>query len=445
MKIVFIENRYKTWFWEKLAKRLVLDVPDLEVIWIVQNPVFAPRYGKINVIPFPARHDLRPAKIDQSTIKISKADRNLNYFGGSAEHYEYYREKIVQILSSVGPNVVVGESTLFHELMAIEWCRISGVRYLQPIMIGYPGGRYTVYRDDTKESVIEHSDVPTDDECRDVLNAICKRQIVPDYMKAINAGDPERHYPVPGSFKDRLNIIAGYYRGERFNTPSPFVKFRLNRALKANLARWEAIARTRTSNSQKLKILYPMQLQPESNLDVWGQKYRDQAGLVKAIADSLPSAWELIVKLNPKVKYELSHELLQVVESKSNIIPLAADTKMAGVFDFVDVVATVTGTIAVECVLSGKPVLSFGPSIVDGYAGCVSLDGFDSIPDILCEIEQRTFQVSEHAERVRLIKSLYRTTFPGNISDPATRPEVMLDENIIEVSGRISLILKGEI
>lgn len=445
MKVVFIENRYKTWFWEKLAESLSSYIEGLEVAWIVQNPMFKPKSGKVFIIPFPKHSDLRAAANELGNIRISQADRNINYFGGDDRHYEYYRTEIAKFLTAEKPNVVIGESTLFHELLAIEWCEKFGIRYLQPIMIGYPGGRYTIYKGDTKSHVVQHGCVPSDDVCKAILDSICTGKLIPDYMKKITSGDPDRHYPLPGSVRDKLNVMLGYLKGDKYNTPSPWIKIKLDRRLRSNLSRWNDVAGTRIANSEKLTILYPMQLQPESNLDVWGQKYRDQTRLIKEIAKMLPENWQLLVKLNPKVKYELSQDLLDVVDCGKNIIPISSDTKMSDIFPSVDLVCTVTGTISVECVLSGKPLVCLGPSITEGFTGCVKLESLSCLAVVLADVEAGVFKVSDHAERIALIKLLFDSTFSGKISDPGTRPEVMQKDNLDEVSKNIASILMEKV
>jgi len=50
MKLLFIENRYKTYFYDEICKHLE---KDHKIYWIVQNPKFSPQTGDIYSIPFP--------------------------------------------------------------------------------------------------------------------------------------------------------------------------------------------------------------------------------------------------------------------------------------------------------------------------------------------------------------------------------------------------------
>lgn len=444
MKILFVENRYKTWFWEALSLEMIGQVRATEVTWLVQNPVFSPKLGKVRVVPFPSKKQLAPANPSAENKYIENSDRNINYYGGNNLHYEHYRREIYRILSDEMPDVVVGESTLFHELLVIEWCKKNDVKYLHPIMIGYPGGRFTIYRNDTKNYISRSDDVPTREHCLDVIDSIRKRERVPDYMQISNGQEVDRYYPLPGTFRDKLKVFLGYFSGEKYNTPSPFTKYYLDRKVRRNLIKWNKISEVRKGlEDGKYRVLYPMQLQPESNLDVWGQEYRNQERLILEISNKLPKNWILQVKLNPKVKYELSEKLLDVVEARSNIQPVHFDCGMDMVFPQSNLVCTVTGTVAVECVLSGKPLIQLGPGITDGFSGCVKLDSLDYIPKILCAVESGEYAFSSVDECIDLIKLLYSSTFPGQVSDPASKPSVLQRNNISIVAKNLISVVNS--
>ncbi|MCY1425303.1 hypothetical protein D9M71_410880 [compost metagenome] len=268
-----------------------------------------------------------------------------------------------------------------------------------------------------------------------LAEAIRKRERVPEYMIPPSGLEPERTHPLPGSKSDRLTILRGYFSGERFNTPAPWRKWLLDRQIHQRLKVWQQIAKIKSKESDRTRIaLYPLQMQPEANIDVWGQNYRDQTKLITQIADALPAGWHLWVKANPKSKYELSNELIEVLRSHPRISPILLDKTMASVLEKVDLVCTVTGTVAVECVLSGKPLAQFGPSIVENGVGCAHIRDPEAITAIAQHIESNKFTIASDEERVRLVRRLYATSFPGKVSDPVNMPAVMTPENIRSIA-----------
>ena len=437
MKFAFVENRYKTIFWGALGDSLKARGHD--TTWLVQNPVFAPTDESVYVVPFPLRRELSAvcSEISESLRWVVAGDRFINYFGGNDRHYRYYEHAINLWIDREKPDVVVGESTLFHELIAIDVCRKRGIPYFHPSMPGYPGGRFSVYSYASKEPLGTSNAVPIDQDCLLIAEAIRKREKVPDYMISPSSTDPERAYPLPGSLLDRLRVLRGYGRGERYNTPSPWRKWLLDRQVSRRLVIWQKIATAEAAPKGQRFVLFPLQMQPEANLDVWGQQYRDQAKLVRAIADHLPEGWHLLVKANPKSKYELNADLISVLQQHPKVWPIALAEPMAKALERVDLVCTVTGTVATECVLSLKPVVQLGPGIAADCAGCRQIGEISQIVDVIRLIETGQFVTASDAERIQLIKRLYKTTFPGQVSDPASLPSVMAPENIWAVAGKL--------
>lgn len=439
MKFAFIENRYKTIFWACLASEL--RGRGHEVVWLVQNPIFSPpgeASKSIFTLSFPDRAD-RTAPVTANTLnRVRKADRNVNYFGGNDQHYFIYQATIEKWLDHECPDVVVGESTLFHELIVIDACRKRNIIYFHPSMPGYPGGRFSIYASDTKQTLGVSGDVPSDADCLAMAEAIRKRERIPEYMLLPSGKEPERNYPLPRSAKDRLTILRGYIAGERYNTPAPWKKWLLDQQVKQRLKLWQQIAAAKLGAGNGMRLaLYPLQMQPEANLDVWGQEFRDQAKLVRQLADGLPDGWHLRVKANPKSKYELNEELMNVLRTHPRVSPIPITDSMASVFSEVDLVCTVTGTVAVECVLSGKPLAQFGPSVVESGPGCAQLGSAADIADVAVNVESGIYKLASDEDRIRLVKKLYATTFPGRISDPLHLPLVMATDNVRAVVNSI--------
>ncbi|RBP69258.1 hypothetical protein [Marinobacter nauticus] len=437
MKFGFIENRYKTIFWNAVAEYFISE--GHSICWLVQNPIFSPTVGNTFVIPFPGKKQLSECGglSLENFENVKSGDRYINYFGGNDRHYQYYISEIRYWLDREKPDVVIGESTLFHELLTIEECRARGIPFFHPSMPGYPGGRYSIYAYDSKEPLGESDDMPSDEFCFALAEAIRKRERIPEYMIPPIDKDPERIYPLPNSFMNRITVLWGYLRGERFNTPSPLRKWICDRKVKNNLYRWQRISKDIVPIPGKNYVLYPMQMQPEANLDVWGKAYRDQTELISEIANSLPHGWTLLVKANPKAKYEIDSNLIELLNSHPKVLPIPLNSSMADVFEHVDLVITVTGTVATECVLSKKPVIQFGPGIVQNRVGCVNPVTTNDIDTIIQLIEAGEFSTANDSERVELVRLLYQTTFSGKVSDPATLPSVMSKDNVTKVASSI--------
>jgi len=435
-KILFIENRYKTIFWEKLAKEL--SRKGYSIYWLVQNLSFIPIAENVYTIPYPTKKNYQKNK-DINLSFVKSTDRIITYFKGTDGHYQFYYEKIEEIISKISPDLVVGESTLFHELLTIQICKKKNILYLHPTSIGYPPGRFSFYKYDTKTPYKGSMQKWEDAKCNKLIEDINHRKTVPDYIKT----NKNKKNKIINKILDKTKIFTSYLSGEKYNTPSPLLKIKKDLETKIILKEWDKIA-VHISDDIKFKkiILYPLQMQPEANLDVWGNKFKNQAKLIEVISKTIPENWYIFVKTNPKAKYEMNQELLNTVRKNKNIIPLHSATEMKEIFEKSSLVVTVTGTIAIECLLNEKPVMILGPSIALKFNGCVGTSNPKDINKLISQIEKKQFTHLDKAEKINFINTLVSTSYEGKISDPYTDPTSISDKNIRLVSKAICEIME---
>jgi len=219
------------------------------------------------------------------------------------------------------------------------------------------------------------------------------------------------------------------------HTPSPVKKILKNKQTNRIQKKWDKLCSERKTFSEVEKtILYPLQLQPEANLDVYGNSFRDQTKIVYEISRQLPENWSLLVKPNPKSKYEMSSELFELIKSTKNITPIGSSLTMSEIFSDIDIVITVTGTIAQECFFSDKPLGFFGPSVIEAFLPKSKLRIYSDIKSLISKVESGSYQFSSKNEKIELVKLLANTSYTGLISDPFHDPDCISNENIKRVS-----------
>ncbi len=227
-RILFVENRFRTNCWKLLARALQRE--GHEIFWFVENHAFAPsaEYGKVFVIPYPSEKMLKQAPEYRSQL-LPSSDRAVNYFGHKdTRHYGYYYEKFSAILKEIMPNLVIGESTTFYELLIIDASQKLGIRYLHPSTCRYPTGRFSFYQGNTLEPYRGSGENLSDEAADAIIASISQRKIVPDYMK-------KKKISLKGILQhvaDLLLMTRCYYSGEHYHTPSPFRKLKIDRELK---------------------------------------------------------------------------------------------------------------------------------------------------------------------------------------------------------------------
>ena len=426
MKILFIENRHKTRFYNSIAEGL--SSTNMKVSWIVQNHMFKPKIGDVYQIPYPKKKQLNWKDTPEYVQKIMESDRQLNFFGKEDfDYFNYYSKKIEEIILKLNPDYVFGEATVFHELIAVEVCKIKGIPYLNPSTCRYPTGRFSFYKYDSLEPYLGSGESLSDEKAIEIISNIVEKKVKPDYMRKIST-------PKFKTLYDKVIKAFGFYFGEKFNTPNPRVKYLLEKKKKINISTWEKDAIHSISDDETFKILYPLQMQPEANIDVWGRKWRDQTGLMSEIITLLPKNTKLFVKPNPKSKYELSEELIELCSKNPKIVAISHDMGMGEVFPKMDMVITVTGTIAMECIFSNKPVLTLAKTLNNRQKNCIYIDKLEEINTYVEMVMDKTFPTISERDKIAFINYLNQTSYSGEINDPYSSPLSIQNSNIEKIS-----------
>lgn len=409
-RVLFVENRYRTLFWIEMAK--LLEKEGHEVFFVVENHLFKPSHQNVYVIPYPRQRDLVVSESHPEFAEIKRSDRALNYFGLSSEdHYLYYYTQLKRIVEKVNPDIVFGESTAFHELLLIEICKQKEIPYLHPSSCRYPIGRFSFYKYDTLKPYGGSDEILEDEKALEVIHRIICRKVIPDYMRKKKISFSARY----SRLRELLKLSFAYYTGERYDTPSPSIKYKIEKSRKRNIDRWDLIAgRSEVlMEERKFKILYPLQMQPEASLDVWGRKHNDQLKVIESILAATDRNVIVVVKPNPKSKYELTEKLIDFLESNERVVMIPHKKTMGEVFPGIDLVITVTGTIAMECIWSDKPVVTLANTLYNKVRSAVYLKKFDQLPRIVDEVKTDGFPQIGNKEKIEFINLINRTSFEG--------------------------------
>lgn len=416
VKLLFIENRYATRLYQAVSPGLT--AAGHEVHWIVQNPVFAPDLPNIHTLPFPTTRDLCDSGNHPLYARISKSDRAIIYFGRDNSHYAHYHKHIQRILDLVGPDVVFGESTQLHELLTIEECRIRSIRYLFPTSTRYPPGRLCFLNEDSMNPVGGCGETMPEAEALEMIQQINQRSLVPSYMRTqprANFGHRRR------VLADKLLIAWSWARGERYLTPSPWKKLKVDRQHAQSRVRWAGLASQRYKQGEDKRtpyILYPLQMQPESTIDVWGFPWNDQAEIVRQAGESLaPHGIQLLVKPNPKPKYEIDERLCNVVQATANVVPVPEGVPMHELFANASAVLSVTGTVLIESILAGKKTFAIGHHAMSQYPSVSVLDKPQAITSSFFCHEQ-SLVCDKRESGLRLIQELFSSSYIARVPDP---------------------------
>lgn len=433
MRILFVENKHVTRTWEALAPRLVAAGDDVH--WMVQNPLWTPRIGTVHHLPRPGRGDLVPAT-GERFAKVRDRDRGINYFAGDDRHYAHYARHIAATIAAVRPDVVIGEATLFHELLAIDAARDAGIPYLFPTSVRYPSDRIGFLVGDTQEVVCGSGDVLAAEEADRLLALYAERKSVPLFYAGLGKSGLSvtltRHAK---ALAKNWTASLSRLRGERFNTPSIRHKLGLERRQKALVAEWDRVADAKRALSGRTTVLFPLQMLPESTLETWGYAHRDQLGVLETLVASSDKDTVFQVKTNPVPRYEVTRGLVDFVRSHPRVRPLPSSTRMDEVFWQADLIATVTGTVAIEGLLTGKPFVTMVYSLATPFAPERTLIAPDEIAQVVERVRGGHWNAGDEVHRRAFLAHQVANSHRAVMADYHHFPAVLLPENLDRLAG----------
>lgn len=431
-RVLFVENREKTGFWSAVADALA--PAGHEIHFMVQNRLFAPanKFSR-HFIPYPKGAAEEASGDDMGLLE---ADRGRNFFEAGSRHYAHYRAEIEALLERLHPDLVVGEATLFHELITCELCRKLGIPYVQPASNRYPQGRFSLLLFDEQRCAIGSGESLPEEVLIESAKRIMEGREIPFYMvKKTGLGRlKQRGYWLAM----RLRVFAARLLGETYNTPSLRRKAKLQRQLKMGKARWAALA-ARPIPERKY-ILYPMQLQPEANVEVWGRPFSNQVKLVERLLRAAPNDVGIMVKANPKTKYEILTGILDLATSDSRVVLLPIDMSMAEAQTRTIGAITVTGTVGLEAIFGRGRCISLKHPVIEEEFPQFGADSPEEAVRVLLEEPERGRGSVELG--AKLLARTVESSFPGVISDPVSHPHVMDPVNIRGVARALELCLK---
>ena len=114
---------------------------------------------------------------------------------------------------------------------------------------------------------------------------------------------------------------------------------------------------------------YPLHVEPEIALSLFGREHLNQIELIRNIAKSMPVTWKLVVKDHPagvgrrNVRYY--KKLLEI----PNVVLVNHWANSDHIIDNAKLVLTVSGFSGFEAVLKRKPVITFGTTFYNILPG----------------------------------------------------------------------------
>lgn len=164
-------------------------------------------------------------------------------------------------------------------------------------------------------------------------------------------------------------------------------------------ARYEQFVQRATAKSRALEpfkyFVYPIHFHPESATLVMGRKFYNQVELVKAISQSLPAGYRLLVKEH---RVNLGRRPLSYYQAISDFHNVDLVSHDANVFELLRNsagVTTISSSMALEALMLGKPVLSFGTPYYNASRNVYHSLDFAQLPCMIAKLISHQYDVRD--------------------------------------------------
>ena len=435
--ICFVTNYKKTYFFNELAIRLKKN--GVKVCWIVLNKklydYLSPQYGEENLLLINKdQGNVFNEKLDEYKLnELVISDRALKYYGDWG--YDYLRniqKPIYEFIKKNNISFIFGETTYAHEVLIHRIARSRkelNCTYLHPQTIRIPGYHFTFLKDEFQSEIYEEFtfDIYSEGDLIEVQR-------------------PTESVLVEKMVKKSMGIPSKLKRGVRFFTlenlerddPSISPTNLKGRLRKGFREEWNRVAYPfvkKTPYSQiegKKFVLFTLHKQPEASVDIVGRYFEDQFKVIQNIWKILPDDHYLVVKEHTNAIGDRSLSFFKKLKQHRNIILADETINSHRLIQQCRAVFSISGSVAYEAALYGKPAFLFAHIFFDRLRNChrVTFDTFRRIKnfdELLLEWEQGK-QSKMSVEDFS--KYLLTHSAKGLISDPLTDPKCMEEENI---------------
>jgi hypothetical protein len=160
---------------------------------------------------------------------------------------------------------------------------------------------------------------------------------------------------------------------------------------------------------------YPLHVEPEIALSLFGREYLNQIELVRNIAKSIPVTWKLVVKDHPAGVGRRNIRYYKKLLEIPNVVLVNHYVNSKAVIENAKIVFTVSGFSGFEAILEKKPVITFGRTFYNIMPDCMvsHVQSLQDLPHTVSELLEN-YRYSEK-DVVCLIAAIIKNSIPLNL------------------------------
>jgi hypothetical protein len=418
-RLVFLGNNAKTDFYQMVAEKV--DRNQTRISWIVvnaaQRDMLLADYPADEVLYLPLSLPERRAPYPIKINDLVFADRRLKQIMPRGLNYlRAIQAPIVDFLGEDIPTLVVGELGHSYEVVAHRLLRhrLPHARWVSPFMTRVPPGRFAFFDDEAFSREAYENRLGASPEVDTEADEI-------NYKEA-----NQKHIVRQDSGGFILGKIGTFLSQEGYDPDDPtwysntrIDKIRKNVPWFVNRATYKwapKVGLDAVEQCRGRKVIFPLHMQPELNIDTCGRYWDDQVDTIIKIWRQLGPDDMLFIKEHPVAIGNRGYWWYRRLLAYPNIKLLHHAVSVPRLLEMVDYVFTVSGTMGLEGGMLGRKVFCLAPTTYDRLETVVSptIADFRSARDIDDLYERLLTQKAERWTPAEYLAFVLGRSFDGD-------------------------------
>ncbi len=456
MKVAFITSAYRTVFFWSLAKHI--ENAGHKVFWISPNRRWARWLVNQNVSEEQILditrygHDWTAGSMRSITDRQELSNLegcthwNINNlimmdpllsrrkYSHSLQYLSSCYNRISKFLLSAKIAIVFGERAWALELITDQICQKHGISFLLPDYSRIPNNRFLFFSGPIRNQIVPIREITDKDliDAESLVKDFRNNTPRPDYMlinKAVLQFNKQRLYDIT----KHLICLTRDKFDETSRRPMDLILEHIRQILRSKLSCLSGVFENPVHSPGRPYVLFLLQKQPESSINVQGVPFCNQVEISKALGRTLPINYDLYIKEHIVA---LPHRPIGFYRRLRQIPGAQLISPFANTFDLMrhaELVVTITGTGAFEAALLGRPAATIAPIYFDKIVRFPRYNPFEtSLTQLIEEAQKYDSQIT--GKQIEFVAFLLAQSFPGEVGDALWIPKSMNSENIEQVA-----------
>lgn len=344
--------------------------------------------------------------------------------------------KIKDFIEKNDIQVVSGEPSTMHDLLALLICKATGRHYAFAAGNRFPLDRFNFFNSESEDNIYLMGAKTLDDVepeylkmaqdiCDKIRSGTKNRDVVRKANKPPNIGFTFIRKLLRGTLHRAL--VQSKTDAHMYTFKSMFIDhkyYQIPFNFRLTKLQWNKIF-DKPVEGEKF-VFYALNLQPEHSVDVEAPYFMDTVHVLTSIARSLPIGVALYVKEHPNALGVRSPKDLKVIKQIPGVRVIDPFVDSHALLQKAELTVSLTGTVSIEAAIYGKRTVIFSNTFIKGFS--------------MCQVTMKPWEVGlilrtpppkhDPEHDVRYIAWLLSNSFPGTLVDWITNPIGISPDNI---------------